>query len=131
MPAASYWWKTGHAAYYAAADQDGDSIRFGAVTSEAAKATRDHLERKADPRLSKLLEGEEVKEFSPAVAALCWTWVSFLEHADGGAHHAYLERYYKAITEGDKSGREAGAEVFPVEKFNELFPRFEIYLEGL
>ena len=58
-------------------------------------------------------------DLSVDVWALCWTWVSFLEHADGGVHHAYRERYYRAITEGGKSGREAGAEVFPVERSNE------------
>ena len=92
---------------------------------------RDHLERKADPRLSKLLEGDDVKAPTPVVLSLCWAWVAFLDGADGGAHRAYLGRFHKAITEGDLSGREAGTQVFPTEKFNELFPQFEVYLEGL
>lgn len=124
-----YWWERSHAIhYYWSTIVDGTLLPD--YPAETAATVRKYLEAGTEPRVSDLLAGWTYKKGSTNPDSLGWAWLHFLRTADGGAYAPYLKRYHQALRHG-ASAEEAGETVFPTAVFNELYPKFETFLESL
>ncbi len=129
-PNASFWWLAGRAAYVSNVDPSTMELKLGRPSPAFGARVRKFVSSGESPRMSDLLAGQNPPQTNYWRAVeLAGAWIAFLEQSEGGANRGLLEKCHTALRAG-RPAAEVSAEVFPVDVFNELYPKFTTYLEG-